>query len=65
MEVVKNEMILLGKLPSMKILLRDNNLPVLEHWISVAMERGRGDRKSMSQFAETGNGNERIIGSRS
>jgi len=40
MEVVKNEMILLGKLPSMKILLRDNNLPVLEYGISVAMERG-------------------------
>ena len=39
-EVVKNEMILLGKLPSMKILLRDNNLPVLEYGISVAMERG-------------------------
>jgi len=65
MEVVKIEMILPGKLPSMKILLRDNYLPVLENWISVATERGRGDCKSMTQFAETGHGNQRIIGSRS
>jgi hypothetical protein len=39
MKVVKIEMILPGKLPSMKILLRDNNLPVLEHGTSLAMER--------------------------
>jgi hypothetical protein len=42
MEVVKNEMILPGELPSMKILQRDNKLPVLELGVSVAVGKGGG-----------------------
>jgi hypothetical protein len=36
-DVVKNGMVLLGELPSMKILLRDRKLPVQQLGISVAM----------------------------
>jgi len=57
MEVVKIEMILPGKLPSMKILLRDKQSSCPGTWNLGGNGKG-GDCKSMTQFAETGHGNQ-------